>query len=106
MTSVPVLYRAPAGLSTQLTASLKRPPLPTPPSPVHLSTAFPFASVTFPLQRLRGSTGFTPVEVFRKYLWYGLRERQFEAELVADMVALRAALALSDAEVRSQQLWR
>lgn len=52
-----------------------------------------------PLQKLRGSTGFTPVEVFRKYLWFLLRERQFDAAAVEDMTLLKQALGLTDNEV-------
>ena len=49
--------------------------------------------------RLRRATGFTPVEIFRKYLWFLLRERKFDGDAVADVVALRSALALSDSDV-------
>ena len=52
------------------------------------------------LQRIRSATGFSSVEVFRKYLWYLLKERPFNPDAVADMVALKQALALGDAEVR------
>lgn len=52
------------------------------------------------LQRIRSATGFSAVEVFRKYLWYLLKERPFNPDAVADMVALKQALQLSDAEVR------
>lgn len=40
------------------------------------------------------------MELFRKYLWFLLRERQFDSEAVADLVALRAALGLSDEQAR------
>ncbi|KIZ03552.1 hypothetical protein MNEG_4405 [Monoraphidium neglectum] len=50
-------------------------------------------------KRLQRGSGFTPVEVFRKYLWYVLRERKFGPDAVADMVALKGALGLGDAEV-------
>lgn len=49
--------------------------------------------------RLRFKTGFTATEVFRKYLWYLLRERSFDQEAVDDLVALKAALGLKDEEV-------
>jgi hypothetical protein len=52
------------------------------------------------LQKLRGQTGFTAIEVFRKYLWFLLRERQFDAAAVEDMVALKGALGLTDDDVR------
>lgn len=51
------------------------------------------------IQRLQRASGFTPVEVFRKYLWFVLRERKFDLDAVADMVALKGALGLSDEEV-------
>lgn len=48
---------------------------------------------------LKLQTGFTSVEVFRKYLWFLLRERQFDEGALDDLVALKAALGLSDEEV-------
>ncbi|KAK9819193.1 hypothetical protein WJX74_001239 [Apatococcus lobatus] len=48
---------------------------------------------------LRMRTGFSPVEIFRKYMWYLLRERKFDQEAVADMVHLRNALGLKDEQV-------
>lgn len=45
-------------------------------------------------------SGFTNVELFRKYLWFLLRERQYDEEALDDLVALKAALSLSDEEVR------
>ena len=44
-------------------------------------------------------TGFTATEVFRKYLWYLLQEREFTEEAVGDMVHLRTALGLTDEQV-------
>lgn len=44
-------------------------------------------------------TGFNASEVFRKFLWYLLRERKFDSEAVNDVVQLKASLQLSDAEV-------
>lgn len=41
-------------------------------------------------------TGFSPVEIFRKYMWYLLRERQFDQEAVTDMVHLKQALGLKN----------
>ncbi len=52
------------------------------------------------LRKIRSASGFTAVEVYRKYLWYLLKERPFNTDAVADMVALKGALELSDAEVR------
>ncbi len=49
--------------------------------------------------KLRFATGFSATEVFRKYLWFLLRERKFDQEAVDDLVALKAALGLSDDEV-------
>ena len=48
---------------------------------------------------LRLNTGFTATEIFRKYLWYLLRERKFDEGAVADLSALRSALAMRDEEV-------
>ena len=53
------------------------------------------------MRKLRSETGFSGAEVFRKYLWYLLRERRFDSTAVADLVALRRALELSDEEVAS-----
>ena len=53
------------------------------------------------MRKLRSETGFSAPEVFRKYLWYLLRERRFDSTAVADLVALRNALELSDADVAS-----
>lgn len=60
----------------------------------HLDTTAPGS-----MQRVRSATGFSAVEVYRKYLWYLLKERPFNPDAVADMVALKQALQLSDAEV-------
>jgi len=51
------------------------------------------------VRRLVARTGFTPPEVFRKWLWYALRERRFDGGTVSDLVALKAAAALTDADV-------
>jgi len=51
------------------------------------------------LQALRVMTGFTLVELFRKYLWYLLRERKFDQQAVDDMVALKEAAGLDDGQV-------
>ncbi|KAG2428421.1 hypothetical protein HXX76_011541 [Chlamydomonas incerta] len=50
------------------------------------------------LRRLQRASGFTAVEVFRKYLWYLLRERKFDQGAVEDLVALKTGLGLSDAD--------
>ena len=44
-------------------------------------------------------TGFNAAEIFRKYLWYLLRERKFDTEAVSDVVQLKNSLQLSDGEV-------
>ena len=44
-------------------------------------------------------TGFTAAEIFRKYLWYLLRERKFDSEAVNDVIQLKSSLQLSDQEV-------
>ena len=48
---------------------------------------------------LKMKTGFNAVEIFRKYLWYLLRERKFDTEAVNDVVQLKSSLQLSDEEV-------
>jgi hypothetical protein len=48
---------------------------------------------------LKLKTGFTATEIFRKYLWYLLRERKFDEDAVADLSALRSVLAMRDEEV-------
>lgn len=48
---------------------------------------------------LRLKTGFSATEIFRKYLWYLLRERKFDEDAVADLSALRSVLAMRDEEV-------
>ena len=53
------------------------------------------------LRSLRGRTGFSATEVFRKYLWYALRERKFDEDAVVDLALLRNALSMSDAEARA-----
>jgi hypothetical protein len=51
------------------------------------------------LRGLKMKTGFNDVELFRKYLWYLLRERQFDASAVDDLVYLRTVLGMNDDEV-------
>ena len=51
---------------------------------------------------LRMRTGFAPMEIFRKYMWYLLRERAFDQAAVDDMIHLKQALGLKDDQVRSQ----
>ena len=51
---------------------------------------------------LRLKTGFTATEIFRKYLWYLLRERKFDEDAVADLSALRSVLAMKDEDVSCQ----
>jgi len=48
---------------------------------------------------LRLRTGFNNTEIFRKYLWFLLRERKFDQAAVEDMVALKHAAGLKDEEV-------
>ena len=50
-------------------------------------------------------TGFNAAEIFRKYLWYLLRERKFDTEAVSDVVQLKNSLQLSDGEVRYTPCW-
>eukprot|EP00200_Dunaliella_tertiolecta_P002489 CAMPEP_0202346298 /NCGR_PEP_ID=MMETSP1126-20121109/5147_1 /ASSEMBLY_ACC=CAM_ASM_000457 /TAXON_ID=3047 /ORGANISM="Dunaliella tertiolecta, Strain CCMP1320" /LENGTH=394 /DNA_ID=CAMNT_0048937683 /DNA_START=1327 /DNA_END=2511 /DNA_ORIENTATION=- len=51
------------------------------------------------IRSLRSKTKFTPVEIFRKYLWYMLRERTFDQTTVDDILALRDACGLNDDDV-------
>ena len=46
-------------------------------------------------------TGFSAAEIFRKYLWFLLRERKFDSGAVDDLLQLRSSLQLSDVEVSS-----
>jgi hypothetical protein len=48
---------------------------------------------------LKMKTRFSGTEIFRKYLWYLLRERSFDNDAVADMQQLKSALGLTDDEV-------
>jgi hypothetical protein len=48
---------------------------------------------------LRLKTGFSPVEIFRKYLWFLLRERKFDQDAIDDLVALKSILDLTDTDV-------
>ena len=50
-------------------------------------------------QMIRMRTGFTPTEVFRKYLWFVLRERKFDQSAVDDLIALKTSLQLSESDV-------
>ena len=50
-------------------------------------------------RKLCSQTGFKPVEIFRKYLWYLLRERKFDQEAADDLVYLKSVLNLSDDQV-------
>lgn len=52
------------------------------------------------LRGLRMKTGFSAVETFRKYLWYTLRERKFDADTVADLIHLAEQLELGDDQAR------
>lgn len=51
------------------------------------------------LGSLKFRTGFNSVEVFRKFLWYLLRERSFDQEAIDDLIALKQAAGLDDAAV-------
>ena len=51
------------------------------------------------LKGLALRTGFKPVEIFRKYLWYLLRERKFDHAAVEDIVYLKDALGLTEEQV-------
>ena len=49
---------------------------------------------------LQSKTGFKGGEIFRKYLWYLLRERKFDQEAVNDVVYLKSVLNLNEDQVR------
>ncbi|KAK9812867.1 hypothetical protein WJX72_004910 [[Myrmecia] bisecta] len=51
------------------------------------------------VRALKMKSSFSSVEIFRKYLWYVLRERKFDQEVVDDLVYLKAALGLKDEQV-------
>jgi hypothetical protein len=51
------------------------------------------------LGSLKFRAGFNSVEVFRKFLWYLLRERSFDQEAIDDLIALKQAAGLDDAAV-------
>ncbi len=55
--------------------------------------------VTGIVRGLKSKSGFSATEIFRKYLWYLLRERKFDEDAVADLAALRTALSMTDEEV-------
>lgn len=46
------------------------------------------------------------MEIFRKYLWYLLRERKFDQEAADDLVYLKSALNLTDDQVRLTEVDR
>ena len=48
---------------------------------------------------IRLRTGFSPTEIFRKYLWYLLGERKFDNDALADVIELKKCLNLSEGDV-------
>ena len=50
--------------------------------------------------KIQRQTGFQPEAVFRKYLWFLLRERKFDQGAVDDMVLLKSAFGLSADQAR------
>ena len=70
----------------------------------HTNLKLCFSSHAGVIGGLRMRTGFSPVEIFRKYMWYLLRERKFDQEAVADMVHLKHALGLKDGQVSLTRL--
>lgn len=48
------------------------------------------------VRSLKSKTGYTEVEMYRKFLWYLLRERTFDPAAVQDTLHLKQALSLSD----------
>eukprot|EP00892_Ulva_mutabilis_P005184 jgi/Ulvmu1/3037/UM015_0077.1 len=51
------------------------------------------------LRQLQFVTGFTPAEVFRKFLWYILKDRKFDQAAVDDLVHLKDGLKLPNDHV-------
>lgn len=51
------------------------------------------------VRTIRRTTGFTPEEIFRKYLWFLLRERAFDQGAVDDCVLLKGVLSIPDEQV-------
>ena len=47
------------------------------------------------LTKIKRQTGFPEEAVFRKFLWFLLRERKFDQSAVDDMVLLKSALSLT-----------
>lgn len=67
----------------------------------HEVSPFFHAEVT---RSLQSKTGFKGGEIFRKYLWYLLRERKFDQEAVNDIVYLKSVLNLNDDQVGEDPL--
>lgn len=61
---------------------------------------------------LRFKTGYSNTEMFRKFLWYILRDRKFDQEAVDDLLHLKQVMGLTDDDVaealkeRSQRIER
>jgi len=53
------------------------------------------------VRKLAARTGFAAPAIFRKQLRYIINERPFDGEALADILALRAACALGDADVEA-----
>ena len=53
-------------------------------------------SITGVISGLRRQTGYKPAELFRKYLWFLLRERKFNQEAVDDLIHLKSVLNLDE----------
>mmetsp|Transcript_20969 Transcript_20969/g.63126 ORF Transcript_20969/g.63126 Transcript_20969/m.63126 type:complete len:388 (+) Transcript_20969:212-1375(+) len=64
------------------------------------------------VRSLKSKTGYTEVEMYRKFLWYLLRERTFDPAAVQDTLHLKQALSLSDQQVadaikeRSERIYK
>ena len=51
------------------------------------------------LNGLKFKTGFSSKEIFRKFLWFVLRDRSFDKDAIDDLIALKAAAGLADLDV-------
>ena len=51
------------------------------------------------MAQIRRKTGFDGAQIFRKFMWFLLRERKFDSSAVDDCVLLKSAFGLTEQEV-------
>ena len=56
------------------------------------------------VSKIRSGTGFSSMEIFRKYLLFALEQRKFDVDTVADIVKLREVCNIEDGEVQEAML--